>query len=38
MVGHNYRMTDLHAAIGLVQLAKLETPVARRATVAGWYG
>jgi perosamine synthetase len=37
MVGHNYRMSDLHAAVGLAQLAKLEALLADRARVAGWY-
>ncbi|MQA11889.1 MAG: aminotransferase class V-fold PLP-dependent enzyme [Pseudonocardiaceae bacterium] len=30
MVGHNYRMTDLHAAVGIPQLAKLDQLTARR--------
>jgi dTDP-4-amino-4,6-dideoxygalactose transaminase len=29
-VGYNYRMSDLHAAIGLVQLGRLDEVVARR--------
>jgi perosamine synthetase len=37
MVGHNYRLSDLHAAIGLVQLGKLPRLLARRREVAGWY-
>src|SRR5262249_43481997 len=28
MIGHNYRMSDLHAAIGLVQLEKLDALLA----------
>ncbi len=37
MIGHNYRMTDLHAAIGVAQLAKIEPLLARRHEVAAWY-
>ena len=36
-VGYNYRMTDLQAAVGLVQLDKLETMLARRRDLAGRY-
>ena len=36
-VGFNYRMTDLQAAIGLVQLAKLDPMVARRREQAARY-
>lgn len=36
-VGFNYRMTDLQAAIGLVQLAKLEVIVDRRREFAARY-
>ncbi|WP_116082079.1 DegT/DnrJ/EryC1/StrS family aminotransferase [Agromyces sp. PvR057] len=36
-VGYNYRMTDLQAAIGLVQLAKLDAMVARRRELARRY-
>jgi perosamine synthetase len=36
-LGFNYRMTDLQAAIGLVQLDRLEGMLADRARVAGWY-
>jgi dTDP-4-amino-4,6-dideoxygalactose transaminase len=35
--GFNYRMTDIQAAIGLVQLAKLDCMVARRRTLAARY-
>lgn len=36
-LGHNYRMTDVHAAIGIVQLAKLDGwNDARRANAARW--
>ena len=36
-LGFNYRMTDLNAAIGLVQLAKLERNTARRRAIAAAY-
>jgi perosamine synthetase len=36
-IGHNYRLSDLHAAIGLAQLPKLARLVARRREVASWY-
>jgi len=36
--GYNYRMTDIHAAIGLVQLGKLDAIVAQRAAQAKLYG
>jgi dTDP-4-amino-4,6-dideoxygalactose transaminase len=36
-VGFNYRMTDLQAAVGLVQLAKLPEVVARRREIAATY-
>jgi perosamine synthetase len=35
--GYNYRMTDVQAAIGLVQLAKLDAMVARRRELAARY-
>jgi dTDP-4-amino-4,6-dideoxygalactose transaminase len=37
MLGYNYRMTDLAAAIGLAQLAKLERNTARRQEIAATY-
>jgi perosamine synthetase len=37
MLGYNYRMTDLAAAIGLVQLGKLERNTARRQEIAAAY-
>lgn len=37
-VGFNFRMTDAQAAVGLVQLAKLEGFNARRTTIAHAYG
>lgn len=36
-VGFNYRMTDIQAAVGLVQLAKLDLMVARRRQLAARY-
>ncbi|MFC7381600.1 DegT/DnrJ/EryC1/StrS family aminotransferase [Sphaerisporangium rhizosphaerae] len=36
-VGFNYRMTDLQAAVGLVQLRRLPELVARRRALAGRY-
>ena len=37
MLGYNYRMTDLAAAIGLAQLSKLERNTARRQEIAAAY-
>ena len=37
MVGFNFRMTDIQAAIGLVQLDKLERNTARRQAIAARY-
>ena len=37
MLGYNFRMTDLQAAIGLVQLDKLEGNTARRQAIARRY-
>lgn len=36
-LGFNYRMTDLHAALGLSQLARLDTFVAKRRQLAARY-
>ena len=36
-VGYNYRMTDLQAALGVVQLGRLDTVVARRREIAATY-
>jgi dTDP-4-amino-4,6-dideoxygalactose transaminase len=36
-VGFNFRMTDLQAAVGLVQLGKLDAIIARRRLIAGRY-
>ncbi len=37
LLGFNYRMTDLQGAVGLVQLAKLESFISERANWAAWY-
>jgi Predicted pyridoxal phosphate-dependent enzyme apparently involved in regulation of cell wall biogenesis len=37
MVGYNYRMSDIHAAIGLAQLGKLERFNRRRMEIAAFY-
>jgi len=36
-LGYNYRLTDLQAAIGLVQLGKLDAFIAERDSWARWY-
>lgn len=36
-IGYNFRMTDMQAAVGLVQLSKLEQMVARRRELAARY-
>ena len=38
VLGYNFRMTDLHASIGLAQLAKLPGYNQRRIAIAGRYG
>lgn len=37
MVGYNYRMTNIEAAIGLGQLEKVEEHIAARKQVEAWY-
>ncbi len=37
IVGYNFRMTDIHASIGLAQLTKLPANNARRRQIAGRY-
>jgi dTDP-4-amino-4,6-dideoxygalactose transaminase len=37
LLGFNYRMTDLQAAVGLVQLTKLDRYIEERARWAAWY-
>jgi perosamine synthetase len=36
-LGFNYRMSDLHAALGRAQLRRLDEILAARTRVAGWY-
>lgn len=36
-LGYNYRMDDIRAAIGIVQLNKLKRDLERRATIREWY-
>ena len=36
-VGYNYRLTNLACAIGLAQLERVDTIIANRRRVAGWY-
>ena len=36
-LGYKYNLTDLQAALGIAQLARLEEFVAARTRVAGWY-
>lgn len=36
-VGYNFRITDLQAAIGVAQLAKLDTIIQRKHTLLEWY-
>jgi len=36
-LGFNYRLSDVHAAIGVAQLERLDEMLAARARVAGWY-
>ena len=37
MLGHNYRMSDLHAAIGLAQFRRIEDVLRKRAEIAEYY-
>jgi len=36
-LGFNYRLSDVHCAIGVAQLERLDDMLAGRARVAGWY-
>ncbi|NOS67634.1 MAG: DegT/DnrJ/EryC1/StrS family aminotransferase [Candidatus Peribacteraceae bacterium] len=38
VLGYNYRLSDIHAALGVSQLKRLPEFMANRARVAGWYG
>lgn len=37
MVGYNYRMGNLQAAVGLAQLERIRTILAKKRTIAAWY-
>jgi len=37
VVGHNYRMSDLHGAVGGAQFKKLPWLLERRREIVGWY-
>ncbi len=37
IIGYNYRMTNMQAAIGLAQFERIEWFIERRREVAGWY-
>jgi perosamine synthetase len=37
MIGYNFRITDVQAAIGLVQLSKLDKIIARKREIHAWY-
>jgi perosamine synthetase len=36
-VGFNYRMTNMQAAVGVAQMAKIDRFIARKIQIAGWY-
>lgn len=37
LLGHNYRLTDLHAAVGLAQMSRIDELMKIRRTVADYY-
>lgn len=37
MIGYNYRLSDIASALGITQLAKIDSMLANRAEVANWY-
>ena len=37
-LGYNYRMDELSAALGRIQMTRLDEMLAKREQVAGWYG
>lgn len=37
VIGYNYRMTNIQAAIGVAQMETVETAIAERAALASWY-
>ena len=38
LLGYNYRMDELSAALGVVQIGRIEELLNKRERVAGWYG
>ncbi len=38
VIGHNYRMTNIQAAIGLAQLERIDEFLSHRRQIASWYG
>jgi perosamine synthetase len=36
-VGYNYRLTNLQAALGYAQMSRIETLIAQRSQLLGWY-
>src|SRR5258706_3044743 len=36
-LGYNYRLDEMSAALGTVQMSRLDELLAKRETVAGWY-
>jgi perosamine synthetase len=38
IVGYNYRMTNIQAAIGLAQLERVDEAIRQRDLIASWYG
>src|SRR5204863_1346842 len=36
-LGYNYRLDEMSAALGLVQIRRIDELLAKRARVAGWY-
>lgn len=36
-IGHNYRMTNLHAAVGLAQVERVEEILEKRKKIEAWY-
>ncbi len=37
-LGYNYRLSDIHCALGVSQLRKLKGWIEKRQEIAGWYG
>jgi perosamine synthetase len=37
VIGYNYRMTNIEAALGLAQMENIDRAIAERARLAGWY-